>query len=128
MLAACACGTGRAYDDCCGPLHGGHPARDAEALMRSRYCAYVREDAAYLLQSWHASTRPATLAFDEPAAQKPTWLKLDVLRHAATGDDTAEVEFVARYRIGGGSVVRMREHSRFVRDAGHWFYLDAVTS
>ena len=31
-----------------------------------------------------------------------------------------------RYRIGGGRVVRMREHSRFVRERGHWLYLDAV--
>ena len=42
-------------------------------------------------------------------------------------EDRAEVEFVARYRIGGGSVVRMREHSRFVREGGQWFYLEAVT-
>ena len=125
-MAACPCGGGRDYGDCCGPLHGSEPARDAEALMRSRYSAYVREDAAYLLRSWHPSTRPAELSFDAPRVQRPTWLKLDVLRHAATGDDTADVEFVARYRIGGGRVVRMREHSRFVREGGHWFYLDAV--
>ena len=126
MAAACPCGTGRGYEDCCGPLHAGAPARDAEALVRSRYSAYVREDAAYLLHSWHASTRPQSLSFDEPPARKPTWLKLDVKSHAMTGADTAEVVFVARYRIGGGSVARMREHSRFVREDGHWFYLDAV--
>jgi len=126
-MAACPCGRGRGYGDCCGPLHAGAPARNAEALMRSRYSAYVREDAQYLLRSWHASTRPQALSFDEPPSRRPTWLKLDVLRHAATGEDAAEVEFVARYRIGGGSVVRMREHSRFVREDGHWFYLDAVT-
>lgn len=125
-MAACPCGRGGAYEDCCGPLHAGAPAPDAEALMRSRYSAYVREDADYLLRSWHASTRPGELSFDAPKAQRPTWLKLDVVRHAATGADSAEVEFVARYRIGGGSVVRMREHSRFVREDGHWFYLDAA--
>jgi SEC-C motif-containing protein len=126
MADACPCGTGRGYDACCGVLHAGAPAADAEALMRSRYSAYVREDADYLLRSWHDSTRPAELSFDEPATRRPVWLKLDVLRHDVTGDDTAEVEFVARYRVGGGSVVRMREHSRFVREGGHWFYLDAV--
>lgn len=125
-MAACPCGSGGVFDACCGPLHAGAPAADAEALMRSRYSAYVREDAAYLLASWHPSTRPVALAFDAPPAQKPTWLRLDVLRHIVTGDDTAEVEFVARYRVGGGSVVRMREHSRFVREGGRWFYLDAL--
>ncbi|TDK23830.1 hypothetical protein E2F46_09885 [Luteimonas aestuarii] len=126
MADTCPCGTGRGYAACCGPLHEGSPAPDAEALMRSRYSAYVLEDAAYLLRSWHASTRPADLSFDEPPARKPAWLKLEVKSHAATGEDTAEVIFVARYRIGGGSVVRMREHSRFVREGGRWFYLDAV--
>lgn len=123
MAAACPCGTGRDYVACCGPLHDGAPAPDAEALMRSRYSAYVREDAGYLLRSWHASTRPDALAFDGPASGRPAWLKLDVLSHADRGDDTAEVVFVARYRVGGGSVVRMREHSRFVREGGHWFYV-----
>jgi SEC-C motif domain protein len=126
MAEPCPCGTGQGYAACCGPLHDGVPAADAEALMRSRYSAYVREDAEYLLRSWHVSTRPQTLGFDEPASRKPVWLGLDVKSHEATGADSAEVVFVARYRIGGGSVVRMREHSRFVREDGCWFYLDAV--
>ena len=121
-MDACPCGSGRDYAACCGPLHAGAPAPDAEALMRSRYSAYVREDADYLLRSWHPSTRPDALAFDEP---RPAWLKLEVLWHRPTGPDSAEVEFVARYRIGGGRVVRMREHSRFLREDGRWYYLDA---
>lgn len=125
-MAACPCGTGRDYGSCCGQLHSGAPAPDAEALMRSRYSAYVREDAGYLLASWHPSTRPQALDFDAPKAQRPVWLKLEVLRHVATGADSAEVEFVARYRVGGGSVQRMRELSRFVREDGRWCYLDAV--
>ena len=72
----------------------------------------------------HDSTRPKDLSFDEPASRRPTWLKLDVLQHVVTGEDRAEVEFVARYRIGGGRVVRMREHSRFVRENGAWLYVD----
>lgn len=94
--------------------------------MRSRYGAYVRGDAGYLLRSWHPSTRPATLGFDPDARKRPVWLGLQVESHVSTGPDTAEVVFVAKYRIGGGSVVRMREHSRFVREHGHWSYLDAV--
>ena len=125
-MQACPCGSGRAYESCCGPLHAGAAAPDAEALMRSRYCAYVLGDAGYLLRSWHASIRPAALSFDGPAAQQPVWLGLQVKSHAVTGPDSAEVVFVAKYRIGGGSVVRMREHSRFLREGRHWYYLDAV--
>jgi SEC-C motif-containing protein len=36
------------------------------------------------------------------------------------------VRFTARYRIGGGSAVRMTEHSRFRCIDGRWYYLDAV--
>lgn len=88
--------------------------------MRSRYSAYVLDRRDYLLKSWHASTRPAPL---EPDSQT-RWLGLSVKRHAETGPDRAEVEFVARYRVGGGSAVRLHERSRFVREDGHWYYLD----
>jgi uncharacterized protein YchJ len=49
-----------AYSMCCGryieDATGATPAPDAEALMRSRYSAFVRERADYLLATWHAST------------------------------------------------------------------------
>lgn len=104
-------------------MHEGAPAADAEALMRSRYSAYALGLGQYLRDSWHASTRPADF---DPGASDPsaTWLGLSVKRHRQTGADTAEVEFIARYRIGGGSAVRLHERSRFLREHGHWFYLD----
>jgi len=114
------------YADCCGRYHAGAAAPDAESLMRSRYSAYVHHDADYLLRTWHASTRPDTLSLDEPASARTRWLGLEVKRSAATGPDRAEVVFLARYRVGGGSAVRMQEHSRFVREDGRWYYLDAV--
>ncbi|PBJ84158.1 hypothetical protein CMZ84_06875 [Lysobacteraceae bacterium NML93-0399] len=117
----CPCGLPRTYADCCGALHAGAPAADAEALMRSRYVAFVRRDADYLRASWHASTRPGDLDFD---GAPPVWLGLDVKQHMPIDADHAEVEFVAKYRIGGSSVVRMRERSRFVREDGRWFYVD----
>ena len=43
--------------------------------------------------------------------------------HQATGADTAEVAFVARYRVAGAAV-RLHERSRFVREDGRWFYVD----
>ena len=117
----CPCGTGRTYAVCCGRYHTGEAAPDAEALMRSRYSAYARGDADYLQATWHAGTRPPSLdlATDPPLR----WLGLDVKRHVADGD-RAVVEFVARYRQGGGSAGRLRETSRFVRDGGRWYYVD----
>ncbi len=126
----CACPCGRlsarrtplAYADCCG-RYIGHwddaPAPDAESLMRSRYTAFVRAQAGYLRATWHASTRPATLDFDAGAR----WLGLEVRAHRSTGPESAEVEFVARYRVGGRAV-RLHERSRFVCEAGRWYYVD----
>jgi SEC-C motif-containing protein len=87
--------------------------------MRSRYSAFVQERADYLLATWHTSTRPASLDFDTGAK----WLGLNVRDHRMTGDHTAEVTFVARYRLPSGAV-RMYERSRFVREEGRWFYVD----
>ena len=123
---ACPCGRlaargrARAYAACCGLAHTGEqPAPDAETLMRSRYSAFVLGDVPYLLRSWHSSTRPATLDLD--AGTK--WLGLEIKQHRSTSEDRAEVEFVARFRVTGRAV-RQHERSRFVREAGHWFYVD----
>ena len=122
----CPCGRGVSYEQCCGPLHQGQPAADAEALMRSRYSAYVLGNVPYLRSSWHPDTRPVDLSLQEPSGQRTQWLGLSIQQHRLTGQDTAEVVFVARYRIGGGSAIRMQEHSRFVRIGEHWYYLDAL--
>lgn len=125
MATPCPCGrTGpkgqvQALDDCCGPLHAGQAAPDAERLMRSRYSAFVRGDVPYLLATWHSSQRPAELTLE--AGGK--WLGLEIKRHHVTGADTAEVEFVARFRVGG-KAVRQHERSRFVCEGGCWFYVD----
>lgn len=122
-LTPCPCGSPEGYRQCCGPLHEGGPAGTAEQLMRSRYTAYVLKREDYLLSSWHADTRPASLHL---AAQQPppTWLGLEIRQHAVIDDEHAIVEFVARYRLGGGRAQRQHETSRFVRETGHWYYLD----
>lgn len=109
-----------AYAQCCGRyLDHDTPAPDAESLMRSRYSAFVLGRVAYLEASWHASTRPAGLALEQ--GQK--WLGLEVKRHRVIDADHAEVEFVARSRVGGRGV-RLHETSRFVREGGRWYYVD----
>jgi len=88
--------------------------------MRSRYSAYVLRLEPYLLATWHASTRPASLDLADDTAR---WLGLEIRRHDVTGTDRAVVEFVARYRIAGRAQ-RLHEISRFVREDGRWFYVD----
>lgn len=115
----CPCGSSVPYEACCGRWHAGEPAPTADALVRSRYTAFVLKHESYLLASWHPSTRPPTIDFVE--SQK--WLGLKVV-DSKTDGDRAEVEFIARFRIGGMPAQRLHERSRFVREAGRWLYVD----
>lgn len=119
MNPQCYCGSGKTYAACCEPSHQGVPAQTAEALMRSRYSAYVLGLRQYLLDSWHVSTRPPELDLSEPTQ----WLGLQVLRHEQQDESHALVEFVARYKVNGRAF-RLHEVSRFVHQNGRWCYLD----
>ncbi|MFD3719146.1 YchJ family protein [Streptomyces sp. NPDC058674] len=117
----CPCGLPAAYPDCCGRFHtGGRPAPTAEALMRSRFSAFAVGDTAYLLRSWHSSTRPDRLDL-EPGQR---WERLEVLATERGGmfETEGSVEFRAHYREGGhaGS---LHEHSDFSREDGSWVYV-----
>jgi SEC-C motif-containing protein len=119
----CPCGSLRPYTGCCGPWHSGPQhllAPTAEALMRSRYSAFVLDRLDYLLDTWHASTRPASLDPNPPSLK---WLGLTVKRHTVEDDTHARVEFVARSRLRG-KAHRLHETSRFVREDGRWYYVD----
>lgn len=117
----CPCGRPLPYAECCGRCHAGTPAADAESLMRSRYSAYVLGLEDYLLDTWHVGTRPPRL--DLRAESPAQWLGLQVKSSKPTGADTATVEFVARYK-SNGRARRLHETSRFVREAGRWYYID----
>jgi len=100
------------------------PAPDAESLMRSRYSAFVHQRADYLLATWAAAQRPGALDLEADAK----WLGLDVRSHRLSGENQAEVEFVARWRVAGRAV-RLHERSRFERRADaqgvpRWWYVD----
>ncbi len=89
--------------------------------MRSRYTAFTLLNEAYLLSSWHSSTRPASL--DLHASPQPKWLGLKIVAHHIQDESHATVEFVARSKLAGRAQ-RLHEVSRFVREDGHWFYVD----
>jgi SEC-C motif-containing protein len=125
--AACPCGSSQAYPECCGRWHDGPlalQAPSAEALMRSRYSAFVLDKLPYLLATWHPSTRPAAL---EPNPPDLKWLGLTVKQARDQDADHATVEFVARSRQAGRAH-RLHELSRFVREDGKWYYVDGDLS
>jgi SEC-C motif domain protein len=88
--------------------------------MCSRYSAYVLGLQDYLLETWHASTRPASIEPDPPGLR---WLGLEVKAEQVLDRDRATVEFVARSKLAGRAH-RLHETSRFVREGGRWLYVD----
>jgi SEC-C motif domain protein len=146
-IHSCPCGTGLALSDCCGRYWAGAAlAPTAEALMRSRYSAYALGKVDYLIETHHPSQRQRGEKLQlQRSLQQTRWVHLQVLEAAEGlgGEDRAEVEFVAVYRLAhsvghgfagllaGGAgkgtdqpLAQMHERSRFVREAGRWFYVD----
>jgi len=89
--------------------------------MRSRFSAFAVHDAAYLLRSWHPTTRPPGVDFD-PALR---WTRLEILGGTEGGpfSTSGTVEFRAHY-TENGRPGELRENSRFVRHDYAWVYLD----
>ena len=122
----CPCGSGDTFGACCAPvLRQERRAATATALMRSRYTAFTLHDVDHLLRTWHPRTRPEREDLLASLSEEVRWLRLDVLATSAGGpfDDAGTVEFIARSRGPHG---RRQQHelSRFVREGGHWSYLD----
>jgi len=94
-------------------------APTAEALMRSRYTAFVLLNEDYLRYSWHPDSCPKNIRLNE----NTKWLGLKILDTKAGGlsDRTGDVEFVTRSKIAG-KAHRLHEHSRFVRENNRWYY------
>jgi len=121
-MCKCECGSGlKKYACCWRIIQRQSAAKTAEALMRSRYCAYQSSDADYLLSSWHLSTRPPMLDLSEPV----DWLALHIKKTQAgePGDKEGWVEFIASYKVGG-CFAQIHELSYFIFEQDRWFYVD----
>ncbi|MEN9464457.1 MAG: hypothetical protein RL217_638 [Pseudomonadota bacterium] len=116
----CPCHSTRPYSDCCEPWHSGQNAPSPEALMRSRYCAFVLNKTDYLLKSWHASTRPKSLE----DINNTNWLHLEILDSQEQGS-AGKVRFNAYFKEDG-SYFSLSENSNFIKENGQWFYVDGV--
>lgn len=124
-MSLCPCGSGLDAEQCCSRYFAGADAPTCEALMRSRYTAYVAANHDYLRRTWHPQTCPESLG---GTALK--WLNLKIVNtdKGAAGDTTGEVTFVAAF-FDGRKGRELHERSRFVRDDnGRWLYLDGDCS
>ena len=118
----CPCGSGKNYGLCCEPIIKKTAlACDPEALMRSRYSAYVKKEIFWLRDSLEEKQRKD---FDEKGArqwsERSEWISLNIIRSKIDEENnTAWVEFSAKYKQNGVA----REHhevSEFIRKNGEW--------
>lgn len=118
----CDCGSGTPYDQCCGPLLSNKTqAKNPEQLMRSRYTAFVREESAYLMRTWHSRTRPQYLNFEDHPV---VWIGLQVHRAEINSSDNNSgiVEFTTHY-LENNLLCTLTEISTFLKEDDRWFYL-----
>jgi len=125
----CPCGSGRAFADCCGPyIAGTRQSPTAEALMRSRYSAYVKHDVDYIIETCAPTEREEekiSVKETRKWAEESTWLGLEIVsvEKGGAGDDKGVVEFKAFYERDG----RKEEHhekAQFERQGRdkRWYY------
>ena len=125
-MSQCPCGSGSDFDDCCGPIMGGAPASTPEALMRSRFAAFVHGDLDYIERTHAKEVRDDfNRSAAESTAKSVEWVSLEIRDTADGGvdDDTGTVEFAARFKKDGELQVH-RERSNFRREEGRWVYID----
>lgn len=125
-MSQCPCGSGKTLDQCCGPIIAGSPAATPEALMRSRYAAYVVQNIDHLERTIAPESRSD---HDRDAAENwaksVEWLGLSILSTESGADDQdrGSVEFVARFRHDGLDQTH-HETGNFRRQDGSWVYVD----
>jgi SEC-C motif domain protein len=119
LAAPCPCGSGLVLSACCARYWPDCSAPTPEALMRSRYSAYVLGQVDYLVATWHPAARTDALRQSlADSAGDTAWLGLHICK-----SDAQSVEFVAFFAQPGGWG-QLHEHSQFHWQDGHWYYCD----
>lgn len=132
--AACPCGSGAPFKNCCLRYHKSQPAPTPEALMRSRYSAYAVGNVDYIMITTHPQN-------DGYRTDKNTWRKelrvyvqqtqfLGLTVHESHTDDDG-IHGTVRFTVAisqGGLPAPFSETSTFEKVKGRWLYLSGNVS
>ena len=122
----CPCGSQQKYTICCGKFHKGKLyAPTAEALMRSRYSAYVLDNPQYIYRTWDEDTRPTLQSLRDGKTENFISLKILSTKDGGTSDTDGIIEFVAKFK-SGDDLFEHHENSAFRRVKKHWVYVGAI--
>ncbi|WP_237058344.1 YchJ family protein [Microbulbifer sediminum] len=117
----CPCCSGKTFGQCCQLyLSGKAYPNTAEALMRSRFSAFVTGNLPYLRKTWHPDTCPDLSADDLDTR----WTRLEVVR-SKRGLKKSIVEFRA-YFEGESGEREMHEISLFRLYRKRWVYVEPL--
>lgn len=126
-MKLCPCGSDKNYMECCGAyLNKKRIPHSPEALMRSRYTAFVERNAYYIKQTMRG---PARQNFNQKSIEnsKGKWLGLEVLKSFIDLENPYKgfVEFKAKYMEQEGQDIQIiHERSEFHYIDGRWYYVN----
>ncbi|GLC61283.1 hypothetical protein PLESTB_001739400 [Pleodorina starrii] len=143
--APCPCGSGQLYEACCLPYHTGPSLPPTpEALLRSRYSAYVAKEPAFIADTTHpdspeyTGSRASYMGTVKQTMRRMDPLQLTILvsepgTPGPQQDDEAFITFRLKRRVKdpeargvAPEVDELTERSRFVRIRGRWMYIDSA--
>ncbi len=125
---SCVCGKGKSTEVCCGPyIKGDAEPPTAEALMRSRYAAYVLGEIDYIIGSHDPDTvEEVDRENAELWSKNSEWRGLEIVecKDGGEGDEKGTVEFIARFKMKGFGQIH-HELAAFRKHEGRWVFSDA---
>lgn len=117
----CPCGSGKPFGACCAQYINGAPAPDAEALMRSRYTAYVVGALDHVAATHAEEVRDDfNRAEAERLVRVCQFQELDIRKVVENGD-CAQIDFMIRFRRDNKDMIQV-ELAEFRRENGRWLY------
>lgn len=135
-MKQCPCGSSREYSVCCEPyISGKVKAPTAEALMRSRYSAYVEHAIDYIINTCVSSKNEQHDNGDidykstRDWSEKSKWLGLKIISTEEGGitDTEGTVEFEATYERDGLRDIH-HETGKFKKEKDEWLYVEGRIS
>jgi SEC-C motif-containing protein len=123
----CPCGSDLPYEGCCEPyITGSKSPLTAEALMRSRYTAYVEHAVDYIVETCSKDELDRIdISQTKNWSEKSKWLGLKILstEKGGPGDMEGTVEFEAAYEVDKLREVH-HERAKFKKQEGRWLYVE----